>query len=495
MSILHNMWHKILGMWKIGKKPEASKVSLPIGLVKKEVRTITVGIDFGTSSTKVLWFDETRRKRYVAFYEDSHIEGYPPYCIPSSVGIKDLLLYFGTAAEHSCAGENIYRSTKSDIGRDIKYDVGNKCGINNEQEIAMQIAPIIFATLYIGFIIQQIKKQLDTHYEGKYELNTTFNMAAPLDHLNHADMETKWEQILYYGEKLSSGIHNEMSLTDAINLYENVKKNNPFIKDPQYSCTFVFPETVSAIVSYLNSGKPENGLFGIVDIGAGSTDISFFRHYESQVELKESFYAAKSEMIAMDDFDKAIMSMIYSEQNIRDSEKGPEAQRVLLHRIRCAKASMGPNGLSLANDNIMVGKDAIERATKNVRQRIVQCYRRTLGEAFKKEMRQERWNKWTLFLIGGGSRLEMIQRDFECCLGTQINDPRRLKIEIEGRVGLPNGSAEIKWTDEMISLLAIAYGLSINKLNWPAWAYPKDVSTLEPRKVKQRTDREELYPK
>jgi len=493
MNILHKIWCKIVTRWKSENKPKPAQAFLPSEPAKKEIRTITVGIDFGTSSTKVLWFDETRRKRYVAFYEESPIAGYLPYCFPSSVGIQESRLYFGTAAERLCIDNNIFRSVKTDIGEDIKYDIGKCLENNDNQEVVLHISPTILATLYIGFVIRRIKHQLATHYDGNFTLNTTFNMAAPLDNLNHITMETRWEQILYYGEKLSSEIHNEMVLMDAIHLYLSIKQKNPFTKDLQRCSTFVFPETVSAIISYLNSGKASNGLFGIVDIGAGSTDISFFRHYDSQAELRESFYAAKSEMIAMDDFDRAIMQTIRSDHNTRDSS--PEAERTLLHKIRCAKANIDPDGLNLGGDNIRLEMNRIKYATKDVRERIIQCYKRTLGNAFKKEMRQERWNKWTLFLIGGGSRLKMIQKDFECSLGAQIKDPVRLDVEIEGRVGLPTGTAEIKWNDEMTALLAVAYGLSINKLNWPAWVYPKEIASLPPRGQRQQREMEDLYPK
>jgi hypothetical protein len=493
MSFLLKIWHKIMMRWKSEDKSLVAQPSVSGEPLKKETRTITVGIDFGTSSTKVLWFDETRRKRYVAFYEDSPIAGYLPYCIPSSVGIKKSRLYFGTIAERICIGENIFRSIKVDIGKDIKYGVGTFLDTDSNQEVSLHISPTILATLYVGFIIQQTKHRLSEHYKNKYALNATFNMAAPLDHLNHVDMETKWEEILYYGEKLSSEVHNEMTLLDAINLYLSIKQNNPFTKDIQYRCTFVFPETVSAIVSFLNSGKVSDGLFGIVDIGAGSTDISFFRHYKSQTGLKESFYAAKSEMIAMDDFDREIMYTICSEQNIKDSS--PEVERVLLHKIRCAKASIGSDGLHLVNDNIRLEMNTVERATNGVREKIIQHYKRTLGSAYKKEMRQRSWDKWTLFLIGGGSRLKMIQRDFECPLGVQIKHPRRLDVKMEGRVGLPTGRTEIKWNDEMTAFLAVAYGLSINKLNWPAWRYPKEITALAQRKYRPQVDREDLYPK
>jgi hypothetical protein len=493
MNIFYKIWRKIIIRRKRSHKPEVVQPPLHTESIKQEVRAITVGIDFGTSSTKVLWFDETRRKRYIAFYEESPIPGYLPYCVPSSVGIQKSRLYFGTTAERLCMSNNIFRSVKTDIGKDIAYNVEKCLENNSEQEVGLQVSPTILATLYIGFIIHQIKNQLSAHYKSNFILNTTFNMAAPLDNLNHINMERRWEQILYYGEKLSSQIHNEMMLIDAICLYLNTKQNNPFTKDLQRCCTFVFPETVSAIISYLNSGKALNGLFGIVDIGAGSTDISFFRHYNSQAELRESFYAAKSEMLAMDEFDCAIMRAICADYNIEDSN--PEAERMLLHKIRCAKANIGSNGFDLVSDNIRLSKNHLEFATKDIREKIIQCYKRTLGSAYKKEMRQNSWNKWTLFLIGGGSRLNIIQKDFNCTLGAQINDPRRLDIEIDGRVGLPAGVEEIEWNDEMTSLLAVAYGLSINKLNWPEWVYPKDVSSLAPREYRQQVGRDELYPK
>ena len=492
MIFLQKIWEKLFL-----KKEEmpVSQQAAPSVQHNIEKRSITVGIDFGTSATKVLWFDETRRKRYVACYEESPIAGYPPYCMPSSLGIKESRIYFGTTAERLCEDRNIFRSIKADIGKNLKYDIGSHLDIGENSEIDIQISPIVLATLYIGFVIRHIKHQLVMHYHDKYDLNITFNMAAPLDHLNHDIMETAWSQILFYGEKLSSEIHNEMHLLDGVNLYLSTKQKVPFIKDPQYCCTFVFPETVSAIVSYLNSGKASDGLFGIVDIGAGTTDISFFRHYASQIELKESFYAAKSEAIGMDDFDKAVMEMVTSEGSNKEAASSQELKKALLHNIRCAKTNINHDGLTLAGGSIKVDMHRLEHATQGMREKMIQSYKRTLGHAYKKEMRQDHWNTWTLFLIGGGSRLEMIRKDFECFLGSQVKEPKRLKVEIDGRVGIPGSEKELIWDAEMIALLAVAYGLSVNKLNWPAWAYPREIDPMDPRRTRHLRDREHLYPK
>src|SRR4051794_21637679 len=64
---------------------------------------VNVGIDFGTSSTKVIFTDRHFMPRYVCAFRDNP-DGYPPVCFPSAVRVVDGKVYFGDQAERRTGG-------------------------------------------------------------------------------------------------------------------------------------------------------------------------------------------------------------------------------------------------------------------------------------------------------------------------------------------------------------------------------------------------------
>src|ERR1035437_6559170 len=71
---------------------------------------VNVGIDFGTSSTKVIFTNRQFVPRHVCAFPDNPA-GYPPVCLPSSVRVVSGNVYFGDEAERRGGGV-VYRSFK-----------------------------------------------------------------------------------------------------------------------------------------------------------------------------------------------------------------------------------------------------------------------------------------------------------------------------------------------------------------------------------------------
>src|SRR5262245_22058796 len=70
---------------------------------QKQDLQVNVGIDFGTSSTKVIFTDQEFMPRYVCAFRDNP-EGYPPVRFPSAVRVVDGKVYFGDEAERRTGG-------------------------------------------------------------------------------------------------------------------------------------------------------------------------------------------------------------------------------------------------------------------------------------------------------------------------------------------------------------------------------------------------------
>ena len=67
--------------------------------------------------------------------------------------------------------------------------------------------------------------------------------------------------------------------------------------------SFVIPESMAALHAYLASPLAEDGLYALIDVGAGSTDISFLRFTRS-LPTQCAFSAARSETGGADNVDR-----------------------------------------------------------------------------------------------------------------------------------------------------------------------------------------------
>ena len=71
------------------------------------------------------------------------------------------------------------------------------------------------------------------------------------------------------------GVHQGMpipTIKDWV-LQADRKPPPPVNRSPVQLC----PETTAATISHANSPRPQTGLYGLVDVGAWTTDIQFFR--------------------------------------------------------------------------------------------------------------------------------------------------------------------------------------------------------------------------
>ena len=88
---------------------QKEKISQAERLPKRKVaraKLVNIGIDFGTSSTKVFMRDITARHVYACAFPDA-LGSFGPFCWPSTIRIDSGRLYFGTPAESMNSGRAI----------------------------------------------------------------------------------------------------------------------------------------------------------------------------------------------------------------------------------------------------------------------------------------------------------------------------------------------------------------------------------------------------
>ena len=219
---------------------------------------ITVGLDFGTHQSKVCAEYKQGVELSYTFFTFPDTTGKHQYTLPSIIHRRpDGRMDYGYIPANS----------NGEIIRYFKQATFTTSSIGLKQADAMY-----YSVWYLAFIIFDL--------EEKYGTEFTIQMGVPTD-----------------GSRLSQ--QKQMAvrlLAAAYNLVENVFKNDKqaflnktwgelwdMTKIPAYSIQLkeeygilVFPEAYACLMPLISSSKVKTGMSLMVDIGGGTTDISFF---------------------------------------------------------------------------------------------------------------------------------------------------------------------------------------------------------------------------
>ena len=219
---------------------------------------ITVGLDFGTHQTKVCIEHKDGVELNYTFMKFSDIYHRDYYTFPSLIGVgKDGLLSYG------------YLPRRYD-GRIIRYF--KQSAFRPSPSSMPQVNAMYFSTWYLAYILFDL--------EDKYGQEFTIQMGAPTDsaHVNQAKaIATRLIASAYRlveevfandkGKFLATPMRELVELTNLIPYSQEIKDEYGLL---------VFPEAYACLKPLISQGKLANGMSLMIDIGGGTTDISFF---------------------------------------------------------------------------------------------------------------------------------------------------------------------------------------------------------------------------
>ncbi len=444
---------------------------------------ITVGLDFGTSTTKCVINLEKFNKGedyFMALSFPSEDSSCGTLCVPTSIGIHEEHLIFGEDAENLPEDEVIrsfkmaipcidhswgeYSSSCMDKARPGYFKIQDR-----------SISATDMTILYLAFILGQVHKTIHDFLEAhavkkNWSITKTIflNLAAPLSQLVKMPIDSIPKKMIeemtditrdagvssaYFGIGqralwLHEQCQNPWNIQEALSCLEDVKEIP--LQDFDESDAYVVPETVAAIACFLRRPSTRPGKYMTLDVGAGSTDASvFWLHKGSSVE--PCYYASDSLHLGMDSIDMSLdpVSQSYEGASMRSRRETLQKSHGGLDRFRsrCEKALGSINGHR----------------------------RRTFGQGYQKEKQAHRWGDRKdadidLLLIGGGCQVDIVQKIARSDLWENtIGKPRtrNLNLEITQHVLLPGGKDyQLDHIDEIKEksyLLIIAEGLA-NKI-------------------------------
>ena len=128
----------------------------------------------------------------------------------------------------------------------------------------------------MAYVLGLAKQAAPFLLRGRHDnLKLFVNSSAPLDQMEaFGSVGEYFERVMYYGWRLAGRVADGITPNSAKELLGEARLEP--VLGRSHSPTRVYAETHAAMTAYLLLPQSESGLYGLVDVGAGTTDVAFF---------------------------------------------------------------------------------------------------------------------------------------------------------------------------------------------------------------------------
>ena len=472
MRVLQKLWRRLTRKAAPSAPPAAAEeifaqktVSRPPSLppTPRGERTLIVGVDFGTSSTKVVWQDLSDN-RFEVLAWDTADRGMASLLLPSSIVIRGGLIHFGLPERDVCDGDIRLSSIKLCVlcrsNPAICRCVGSlaKNGIVHLPDVDTPYPASAFACLFLATVFREVERKLVARFRND-DVIILWNVGCPMDYLDEVDRKGEWERMTGVAMELRRDVSNPARISLIPDVMGRLNSFTvPALGARNYS---VEPEGLAAVKAFLESPHAESKTYAIVDVGAGTTEVSFFFNGQIMTEpgrpLRPSYLADSTRPVGGGRIDLELAQILgCGLQQARQRKEAGEADLPVVPSIGEICAQYGHTCYEILR-----------------RQRLISANDK----------------RFDLFVIGGGGRLHALQDALQRCSlpggflrdGWQkLQPPRRLKDR-------PSIQGDYDF-------FANACGLA-SSLDWEYYP-PRAVPPMTNRQpLRSRIDVEEYYPK
>jgi hypothetical protein len=466
---------------------QASDSTGPIIRKEKQKVHLQVGLDFGTSSTKIVYSQLGRRlSRAIIF--NHNLPNFPQYCLPSIAAINNdgKLLLGIEAAKHLSDKEwdlgiqrlkVIVASNYDPIFRDNET-VNNFNRYLEKNGVRDKLSAEKLMAVYLAYAMKKTREiiRATKEYKGA-KLDIAFNICVPIDHLENNRVKSAFKKVFKWAET----IERQWSMTpqnfNPLKASYSLKNSSP----SKETRVFAVPEAVAAMASYLVSLRKEEGLHAFIDFGAGTTDISICNLRMPFGESKSYWYSTKNIPRGTVNIERIIASFI-RESKIDSPCTGKDI-------YSCLNSIMYGGKIS---DNLLTKEQKLRDSILNELNKLWESteYYQTWGNAWTRYHGESLWEKVEIFVCGGGSHLPGVDKIFSrpWYPGLKVRYP---VSELPVPEDYDPGESEAPF-----ERMAVAYGLARPVPELGEYVLPGGVGdhTPPPLPVSKR-DRDELYPK
>ena len=258
---------------------------------------IQVGVDFGTSTTKIA-FQQLGREGIVPVVLNHGINSVPDFCLPS-VATFD---HSGTLVVGIEAAKALETAPQSDGIRGLKVLLAGKyddqmrapdleeafrrCCVTSDSDLSVEGVTAVF----LAYTLRKARHTITgrPEYRGQ-AINLAFNVCVPIEQVESNRVLNAFERVVLWAEVLEAAwpaAANTEWL--ATNQAAYAEKDLP----AERRRTFIIPESVAQAASYVSSLHRQPGLHALIDLGAGTTDVSIFNLLDESDEGHSYWYAS-----------------------------------------------------------------------------------------------------------------------------------------------------------------------------------------------------------
>jgi Ethanolamine utilization protein EutJ (predicted chaperonin) len=431
---------------------------------RRRQRSIFVGVDFGTSTTKVVWHD-TSEDSFEVFQWNKAANGIQSYLFPSTISVRDDGIHFGLD-ECKTGGTGVHIPwIKICVLCESNPKICRRCEHSRERgKVRLNDRTIVsaraLACLFLSHVIGIVEKTLTARFRDE-TLQFQWNVGCPIDHLDRFGARESYEAMVQLAWDRRATSADPVVIGDACAVEAQLRGMQ--LAPDADRLVHVRPETHAGVMAFLQSPHAEEKTYVLVDVGAGTTDVSMFIHGRRRAENEKPFVSSYlgdgSFPIGGGDIDRELA----------------EAWGLGIDEAKRRKEAGG-------STPTLASAEIVFRGYQSICCQVVE--RRMLTSPSDMV--------FDLFLFGGGGRVPSIN----AALRKPLPRPLRLN-RLEG-VKPPKNLRRIPDLDRNFDLLALACGLASTVLDWdridpPSRTPPMPERSPAPRR--SRPDRDELYPK
>ncbi len=248
-------------------------------LFTKRAVNIIVGVDFGTSRTKVSYYSYATQKHVSLSFNDlphrNSAQNYEDWTIPSVAAVNGERVLYGYEA---------LSVQSSHLVSDMKRKVLEAKVVNED---------LIICAGFIAYVFNVAREKIDKELMLGDNADYSFSICLPVTSMNNNVSVEIFRKMLsftewIYNEGLFHDLHGLMSLKES------------FLPTIELSFTDVIPESVAEIIEYFNDTPrklvTKNALYALYDFGAGTTELTVFRNVKEQ-NLSDSKHILATEIV------------------------------------------------------------------------------------------------------------------------------------------------------------------------------------------------------
>ena len=332
------------------------------------VLALNLGIDFGTSFTKVCFRDVARKGSEIVTFTDeiTHLE---EALLPTKIGIlPDGTLIAGLTASEWKPYENQVQTVVEFIKMRLADfdDLPQSAGSWKLEELSPKVGDAeTIENLCAYYLSRVIIRAQDWIRRNKPELiinqkiDWSANVGVPVEYCDSKAM-ARFETALSLAWLLSNEPQTELMTLQ--NLHDRLTPLRATLEETAIDCHAI-PEIAAEAWSLINSLEIDEGFYALFDVGDGTLDGSSFRYWNDQGEKKVDFYFGKVDPLGVTAFCQQLAKELevldtdlkdtvrgdstrYSAQ-LQDSKTRREIQKLIAKVIRQGCLRHGEHGFTL----------------------------------------------------------------------------------------------------------------------------------------------------